>query len=428
MKSDKTPAAGVDDPSLAAPTDHSRRHRWRRKQAGTDSTAGAGLATAADSAVGAAPATAAGPATVSATAAAGRPASRRKRRRVWPWVLAAVLLVLAVAGAVVGRTAWNLYHSVQTTTARTYTPLKRQSKEAAAAAETAITKRRPISILLLGTDTGALGRTEARGRTDSMILVTIDPKRETTTMVSIPRDTMSQMIGYYGVNIQKINAAYSIGATDMTVDSVSALLNVPVQHYAMVNMGGLEKVIDAVGGVDVTVPFTFTDDDGHHFPKGPMHLNGSLALAYVRMRHEDPRGDYGRTERQRQVITGILKAAPSFQSLSNFKALMAQVQDNFRSSLSFEDMVALFTHYRAAANHIKQDHLQGVGCYLNGSSYQIAPTKELQRVSDELRTSMGLAKATLHNEETRQNALNSDFDWTGAYETGYKVYGADRVN
>ncbi|WP_225049267.1 LCP family protein [Lacticaseibacillus kribbianus] len=354
--------------------------------------------------------------------------TRRRRRHVWRWVLAAVVLVVGIAGALIGHTAWSLYHSVQTTTARTYTPLKKQTKAQTKAAAAAITARRPISILLLGTDTGALGRTEARGRTDSMILVTINPKAGTTTMVSIPRDTMSQMIGYYGVNIQKINAAYSIGATDMTVNSVAALLNVPIQHYAMVNMGGLEKVIDAVGGVDVTVPFTFTDDDGNHFAKGPMHLNGKSALAYVRMRHEDPRGDYGRTARQRQVITGILKAAPSFKSLSNFKALMAQIQDNFRSSLSFEDMVALFSHYRAAADHVKEDHLQGVGCYLNGSSYQIAPTQELQRVSDELRTSLGLSKATLHNEETRQNALNPNFDWSGAYTTGYTVYGADRVN
>ncbi|WP_262316909.1 LCP family protein [Lacticaseibacillus parakribbianus] len=343
----------------------------------------------------------------------------RRRLHIWRWVGGIVLaLIVAAAGF-----AWYTYKTVKDTANNTYIPLSKANKDAQAA----ISKQKPISLLLMGTDTGALGRTEARGRTDTMIVVTVNPQTKTTTMVSVPRDTMSQMIGYDGVNIQKINAAYNIGGSDMAVNTVSALLNLPIQHYALVNMGGMEKVVDAVGGVDVDVPFDF-DNAGYAFKKGAMHLDGKKALAYVRMRYDDPKGDYGRTARQRQVITGILKAAPSFKSLTNFKTLLTQVENNFRSSMTFDDMLNLFQHYRSAANTVKEDSLQGVGCYLNGSAYQIMATKELQRVSDTLRASMGLKKATLSNEETKQNALNPNFDWTAANTKGYVVQGADRVN
>ncbi|WP_225047574.1 LCP family protein [Lacticaseibacillus kribbianus] len=347
---------------------------------------------------------------------------RRPKRRFHPWRwLGGVVAVVLIA---IGAYGWYVYHSIKTTTQNTYIPL---SKKKADAAKQALSSQKPLSILLMGTDTGAFGRTEVRGRSDTMILVTVNPTTKVTTMTSIPRDTMAQMIGSTGVNIQKVNAAYSLGGADMAVDTVSALLNVPIQQYAVVNMGGLEKVVDAVGGVNVTVPFDFKNT-GYTFTKGDMHLTGAAALAYVRMRYEDPKGDYGRAERQRQVITAILKAAPSLNTLANFKTLLTQVQDNLRTSMSLDDMIAIYQHYKPAAATVKQDVLQGVGAYLNGSSYQIASTKELQRVSDKLRGEMGLSKATLENEETKQNANNPQFDWTATNATGYTVTGADKVN
>jgi anionic cell wall polymer biosynthesis LytR-Cps2A-Psr (LCP) family protein len=99
------------------------------------------------------------------------------------------------------------------------------------------------------------------------------------------------------------------------------------------------------------------------------------------MRYDDPNNDYGRQTRQRQIIMSILKAAPSFQSLANFKKLLSSVESNLKTNMSFSDMTQLFTNYRAAANNVKEDHMQGVGANILNASYQVTSTKELQRVS-----------------------------------------------
>ncbi|MFD1393593.1 LCP family protein [Lacticaseibacillus jixianensis] len=346
----------------------------------------------------------------------------RKQRKfhVWRWVGGIVaVIVIGLAGG-----AYYVYHTLHSTADHTYIPLNNQKNSSSA-----LSKNKPISILLMGTDTGALGRTEENGRSDTMILATLNPAKKTTTMVSIPRDTMAKMVGDNGINIQKINAAYSIGGADMAVNTTTALLGVPVNYYAVINMGGLEKIVNALGGVEITPILSFSNM-GYTFTKGqPTKMDGKEALGYIRMRYDDPRGDYGRQDRERQVIAAIIKAAPQLKNLTKFQELMSQVQSNFRTNLQFDDMVALYSKYRNAGKNVKQDHLQGVGAYLNGSSYQIASTKELQRVSDLINISLDLPTAKLNNEETKQNALNPNFNWDSGYtKAKYTVQGADQVN
>jgi LCP family protein required for cell wall assembly len=281
----------------------------------------------------------------------------------------------------------------------------------------------------MGTDTGALGRTETNGRSDTMIVATLNPSKKTTTMVSIPRDTMAKMIGYGGINIQKINAAYSIGGVDMAVKTTTSLLSVPISYYAVINMGGLEKIVDSLGGIKLTPTISF-HNSGYIFTRGKStDLNGKMALAYIRMRYDDPKGDYGRQDRERQVITAVIKTAPALNNLTKFEQLMNQVQSNFRTNLSFDDMVTLYSKYKDAGKHVKEDHLQGVGTYLNGSSYQISSTEELQRISNLLNQSLDLPTKPVNNEETKQNTLNPQFNWNvDNSNVEYIIHGADQVN
>lgn len=327
----------------------------------------------------------------------------KKRHHIGRWIIGVVLvLVLAIGGY-----GFYLYHGLHSAVDKTYTPLKKQKS-----ASVDLSSKKPISILLLGTDTGDLGRTEKNGRSDTMIIVTLNPAKKKTTMTSIPRDTLAQMIGETGTNMQKLNAAYNLGGADMAVDSISALVNVPINYYAVINMGGLTKVVNAVGGVDVDVPFSFvskTDPTKTHFKKGMMHLNGAQALSYARMRYEDPEGDYGRQKRQQQVIMAILKAAPSLKTLSNFETLMKQVESNFRTNMSFNNIVSVYQNYKGATKTVKRGLLQGTGTYINESSYQVASTKNLQAVSDLIRTNLGLKKETLSNQETKLNTKNAAF-------------------
>ena len=348
---------------------------------------------------------------------------RRRKVYVWRWIGGLFVVILLILGA----GAYHVYSTLHSTADHTFIPLSHQKQS-----DSALSKNKPISILLMGTDTGALGRTETNGRSDTMIMATLNPVKKTTTMISIPRDTMAKMRsteGTDGTNIQKINAAYSIGGANMAVNTTSALLGVPVNYYAVINMGGLERIVNALGGVTVTPTLSFKNM-GYSFTKNrATHMNGKHALAYIRMRYDDPNGDYGRQNRERQVITAIIKAAPSLKNVTKFEQLMSQVQSNFRTNLSFDDMVTLYRKYKDAGQNIKQSHLQGVGTNLNGSSYQIASTKELQRVSNLINQGLDLPTKKLNNEETQQNALNPKFEWNaGNSKVNYTVHGADEVN
>jgi LCP family protein required for cell wall assembly len=133
-----------------------------------------------------------------------------------------------------------------------------------------------ISILLLGIDTGDLGRTE-QGRSDSMIVATINPNTEKTTLLSIPRDTYAEIVGYG--TWDKINHAYAFGGTAMSINSVQNLLDIPIDFYVSVNMEGIKEVVDAVGGVDVDSPIAF-NQNGYDFVVGTNYLDGEAALSF----------------------------------------------------------------------------------------------------------------------------------------------------
>lgn len=251
-----------------------------------------------------------------------------------------------------------------------------------------ISKKKPVSILLLGTDTGALGRSY-KGRTDTIMIMTINPKTNKTTIVSLPRDMKVNLPDYAKYSPAKVNAAYTYGGTKETISTVQKYLNVPIDYYLLVNMGGLEKAIDKVGGVDVKSPLTFTFN-GSSFTKGETtHMSGKTALNFSRMRHEDPQGDYGRQTRQRLVISALLKKSVSYKTVLNDGFLMA-ISDEMQTDLTRSDMVGLALNYRAAGKNTKSDHAQGVGEMLGGQSFEVVSATERARVSNELRSNLGL--------------------------------------
>lgn len=275
--------------------------------------------------------------------------------------------------------------------------------------------KQPISILLLGTDTGELKRTD-KGRTDTIMLVTINPKTEKTTLYSIPRDTMVAIPGYESEFPSKINSVYTYTNISTTVNTISKYLNVPIDYYALVNMGGLEKLVNQVGGVTIKSPLTFTFSadtahetgkhrykfykgastfkyaaDGHHF-KTYHKMNGAAALAFSRMRYMDPNGDYGRTQRQRLVISAILKKTASPQMLFN-KQFMHSISSNVRTNLTFKEMISIAGAYYQAKNNVVTKSAAENTVMHGGLSYQVFPRSEKQKTTNQLRSSLDLKHA-----------------------------------
>lgn len=232
---------------------------------------------------------------------------------------------------------------------------------------------------MLGTDTGALGRTE-KGRTDTMMVMTVNPNTKTTTMVSLQRDTKITIDGM----TEKLNASYALGDAKQAMTTVEQLLDIKLDGYLLVNMKGMEQLIDAVGGVTVKSPLTFSYE-GYSFTENQdVTMNGTEALAFSRMRYDDPRGDYGRQIRQQLVIEAVmnkLKADPRSALNNDF---LDAVSDNVRSNISLTSMRNLATKYRDAGETINRDQMTGTGVMIDGVSYQEMSQDEITRVHTEI--------------------------------------------
>ncbi|AMV62378.1 Cell envelope-associated transcriptional attenuator LytR-CpsA-Psr, subfamily F2 [Pediococcus damnosus] len=324
--------------------------------------------------------------------------SKQKNHTVRNVILTVILILLVSVGAYAARKYYNIKHAVDNTYQSAGIKKDRN-------ASSEIQSKRPISILLMGTDTGALGRSY-KGRTDTMMLITMNPKTDKTTITSIPRDTGVTIPGYESESPSKINAAYSFGSSGTAIKTVQEMLNVPIDFYAVMNMGGMEKVVNAVGGVTMTPTLSFKYD-GYTFTKGEStHMNGKKALAYSRMRYDDPNGDYGRQTRQREVIMAIMGKAGSISSLLN-KNFLDSISAQMKTDLTFSDLTAIAQNYRGARKTVSQTHLQGTGGTVNGQSMELMAKSELQRVTNLNRKNLGLDHATTGNIALGTSATSS---------------------
>ncbi|EMW6247971.1 LCP family protein [Enterococcus faecalis] len=291
-------------------------------------------------------------------------------------IIFGIILVLFLA--VVGMGA-KLYWDVSKSMDKTYETVERSKKS-----QVNLNNKEPFSVLLLGIDTGDDGRVE-QGRSDTTIVATVNPRDKQTTLVSLARDTYVDIPGQGKQD--KLNHAYAFGGASLAMDTVENYLNIPINHYVSINMAGLKELVNAVGGIEVNNNLTFSQD-GYDFTIGKISLDGEQALSYSRMRYEDPNGDYGRQERQRKVIEGIVQKVLSLNSVSNYQEILTAVSDNMKTDLSFDDMKKIALDYRSAFGKVKQDQLQGTGFMQDGVSYQRVDEQELTRVQQELKNQL----------------------------------------
>ncbi|MFC4302385.1 LCP family protein [Cohnella boryungensis] len=236
-----------------------------------------------------------------------------------------------------------------------------------------LSDKEPFTLLLLGVDE----RPWDRGRSDTMILLTVQPRSGKAVALSIPRDTRVRMpnSGKY----DKINHAYAFGGTPLSVEAVERLFGVPVAYYMKTNMEGLVNIVDTVGGVEVDNPRAF-DYEGRSFPQGVQHLDGEAALAYSRMRKTDPQGDFGRTQRQRQIVTDAIDRVADVGTLSKLPKLLSHLSEFVRTNLTAGNMANLVMDYRPAIQHVDTLYLQGQGKMIDGIYYYMVTAEERRRI------------------------------------------------
>lgn len=304
----------------------------------------------------------------------------KKHMKTWKKV---VLWIIAILVVILGGTAFAAYHNVQNVANKVYQASGAKSERDASQI---LQDNKPVSILFMGTDTDFGGRSY-KGRTDSMLVITLNPRTKTTTMVSIPRDMKVNLPDFPQYSPSKINAAYTYGGPKEAINTLQNHFKFPIDFYATLSLGGLKKAIDQVGGVDVTSPLTF-DYQGQHYVKGQVeHMDGTKAMWFANMRYQDPQGDYGRQARQRLILTALMKKAISYKTVLN-TGFLNSISDNLKTNLTMSDMTQLALHYRDTNQNIKNDYAHGTGEMLDGVSFQDVSGAEQQRISDVLNNSL----------------------------------------
>lgn len=223
-----------------------------------------------------------------------------------------------------------------------------------------------INILLLGSDTdekfkNADGSYSLLAQTD--IVVTIDPNSKQVGMLSIPRDFWIPVPGY---GMHKLDEAYGLGVANGNVDlsrrTIEQDFGIPINYYAWVGLNGFIKVINTVNGVDVDAIHPITDDNypddiGNpndpyslkrlYVAPGPQHFNGPQALEYVRSRHADLVGDFGRSARQQQVLNDLKIKLSSAGIIGALPALAHDLDGWVKTDMQLPQVLELMNFARS---------------------------------------------------------------------------------
>ncbi|MDN4495117.1 LCP family protein [Ureibacillus aquaedulcis] len=301
--------------------------------------------------------------------------SKKRKFLIWLGVIVGVL-ILAIVGF-----AAKLYMDTKNTVDVIYEDIEQSELREEVVS---IEEKEPISILMLGVDE----REGDVGRSDTMIVLTINPETNDTKMLSIPRDTRTEIIGHDTTD--KINHAYAFGGIEMSRQTVENLLEIPIDYVVQVNMESFKDIVDIVGGITIQNDLEFTAGNAD-FPMGTITLNGEEALGYVRMRYDDPEGDFGRQNRQKKVIQAISQSALSVDTALNYKSIFATLEDNVRLSASFDELLTIQKGYQDSFKSIEQLYMNnGQGTKIDGIYYYLPDEAEMETIKSTLKTHLGV--------------------------------------
>ncbi|WP_214847132.1 LCP family protein [Exiguobacterium sp. s193] len=312
--------------------------------------------------------------------------TKQKPKRSWFKVFVTVFLIVLVTG---GAAFAYVAHKTFQTANKTEVELTRGDKSEKRAAAVDLTKDH-FSVLLVGTDERP---GDTFSRSDTMIVATFNKNAKKVSMLSIPRDSLVMIpsVGYE----DKINHSYAFGGIDSTIETVENLLDIPIDYYGAINFNGVVAIVNAIGGIEVDVKLpidTLNSSDkqgGVKLDPGLQTLTGEEALAYARMRYQDPEGDIGRTKRQQQVLQAIVDQSTSLGSITKLNQLMEATGDNFQTNMSLTEAFQLQPFVKSLGT-VNRIDLKGKDARINGGYYYQLNKKSLAAAKTTLKEELAL--------------------------------------
>ncbi|SMQ84295.1 transcriptional attenuator, LytR family [Bacillus sp. OV166] len=309
----------------------------------------------------------------------GKVKKRLRRKRFLLWIVMPILLLI------IGATAYGgfLYNKAESVMNKSYKPIERDTKAKANV------KLENTSILFIGVDDSEKRKSNGRSRSDALMLATFNKKEKSIKLLSIPRDS------YVHIPEKdiytKITHAHAYGGVKLTLETVEELLDVPVDYYVKMNFNAFIDVINALDGVKVDVPFTFSEQDSQDhakaitLKKGVQELDGEQALAFARTRKMD--SDIQRGQRQQQIFKAILSKGSSIKSISNYTDVMEAVGKNMSTDLTFDQMKSFISYIQAGSGiDVESLSLKGSDSYIDRVYYYQLDETALEETKSTLKT------------------------------------------
>ena len=309
----------------------------------------------------------------------------------------------------------------------------------------------PFTILLLGVDSEEEDISQTTGLGDSIMVITFNPETLNATVLSVPRDTFVQISCYRNVR-SKITHAAS-GGDQCMINTLQNFLDVNIDYYVKINFRGLVKIVDAIGGIDVDVPYAFCEQNSlrdfgegslQFVEKGWQHLNGEQALAFSRNRktvdycdsywNQGERSDFERGKHQQQVINAIINKIKNLDSLDKFYALLDALGGSMTTNMDRDTILSFYNILKRILTYssdLTSDNnlIDMQKLYLNGRGaliqdgimssmnlYEYVPsTESLNAIIDAMKENLGL----------KEIEPNYSFSFSADEEYEQKVIGSD---
>lgn len=244
------------------------------------------------------------------------------------------------------------------------------------------------TILVLGVDSNGANTDKFAGtRSDTIILVNIDPSKHSVNAISIPRDSKVYLANNHGV--QKINAAHALGGIDLTMDTIKKTLGINIDKYIVINNDAVKLLVDALGGVPVYIEkdmfyHDYTAKLHINLSKGYHVLNGAQVEGYLRFR-KDGLGDIGRTARQQWFVKAVLEKLQTPTAFTKIPEVLNIASTHVKTNLSLYEM----SHLAAALRNINMNDVEfatlpGAPSKKGIISYWILDPEKTQEVIDRM--------------------------------------------